>query len=328
MTNPSEDKIYNWSIQFHLHTVVHVDFRAEFGDPDLVLGWTWFIWKECRWKRPTTLQEFKDLIWKKPACYKIDLDTGKFKLRQRRGGKVVQTYLLGTSKAPEPKAWMEIKEAKFKKGTVGATPTLDGFMKQVDSGQIEFGAQKVYFHEYWLHHNKVLKPGRYVVRLARKLTPKDVKKLQETPKPLKLKPGAKLPPAMPPEIQPGTISWWIIQAVDQSPYVLSRRAILKRWLPPKGVSAMPRELRDQVPDDLKFWEVTGDQALDRRKGLRSFFLKEDVIRISNSENLLEYDEDEFLSVEDIWEYFEIHGMDEDFIQRVLNALGRRKETRA
>jgi len=47
---------------------------------------------------------------------------------------------------------------------------------------------------------------------------------------------------------------------DQTPYVISRRAVTKRWIPPHGVSAMPPEIRQQIPREFQYWK-----EIDTRK---------------------------------------------------------------
>jgi len=40
---------------------------------------------------------------------------------------------------------------------------------------------------------------------------------------------------------------------DQMPYVLSKRAIEKKWIPPKGISGLPPHIRNQIPKTYKYW---------------------------------------------------------------------------
>lgn len=61
--------------------------------------------------------------------------------------------------------------------------------------------------------------------------------------------------------------WVVIQPEDQTPYVLSREAVTKNWLPPQGRSALPRATREQIPERLRYWKLSGQAALDARKEL-------------------------------------------------------------
>lgn len=58
---------------------------------------------------------------------------------------------------------------------------------------------------------------------------------------------------------------------DQTPYVLSARARREHWLPPKGISALPKSIRNKVPEDLKYWESSGEEAYEKRNKLIKFF---------------------------------------------------------
>jgi hypothetical protein len=42
---------------------------------------------------------------------------------------------------------------------------------------------------------------------------------------------------------------------DQMPYVLSERAVEKQWMPPYGISALPPEIREQIPREYQYWKV-------------------------------------------------------------------------
>ena len=37
------------------------------------------------------------------------------------------------------------------------------------------------------------------------------------------------------------------------PYVLSNRAVQKRWVPPHNVSAVPRKVRTTIPERFRYW---------------------------------------------------------------------------
>ena len=54
---------------------------------------------------------------------------------------------------------------------------------------------------------------------------------------------------------------------DLSPGILSERAQLEKWLMPKGLSGLPQSLERIVPDNLRFWEHGGEEALTKRASL-------------------------------------------------------------
>jgi len=61
-----------------------------------------------------------------------------------------------------------------------------------------------------------------------------------------------------------------MQPDDQTPYVLGKEAAEKGWLPPKGISTLPKRIRKKVPVRLQFWKMTGKAALDARAELMEF----------------------------------------------------------
>lgn len=48
--------------------------------------------------------------------------------------------------------------------------------------------------------------------------------------------------------------WFTWKPKDQTPYVLSRRAVQQNWIPPKGVHCLPPELAQHIPSEFKYWE--------------------------------------------------------------------------
>jgi hypothetical protein len=83
------------------------------------------------------------------------------------------------------------------------------------------------------------------------------------------RPGEILPPAEIPEEEalrrPG---WLFMRAVDLLPYTLSKRAVRLKWMPPVGISALPRYIRRQVPDEFQYWkEKTLAAARSKRDAL-------------------------------------------------------------
>ncbi len=47
--------------------------------------------------------------------------------------------------------------------------------------------------------------------------------------------------------------------------MISKRAVEEKWLPPKGTSALPKAVRGKIPKELRYWETSGKEALERRR---------------------------------------------------------------
>ncbi|KKL87739.1 hypothetical protein LCGC14_1931720, partial [marine sediment metagenome] len=88
---------------------------------------------------------------------------------------------------------------------------------------------------------------------------------------------AVLPPSEEAEL-PGPI-WLCIRPDDQTPYVLGKDAVDKGWMPPLGVSALPKAIRKQVPAEYRYWEQkTGAKAKQARDALYAA-VKADEIKL-------------------------------------------------
>ena len=141
-----------------------------------------------------------------------------------------QTYLTGrrklwiTWKKSEPVEWLTV-EGVVPKGEVGATRYEFGVFSIVDKLTVYLGTQKPAFREFFLEGKKF--DGRWVARL--------------------------LPNPWKEEMPRVEFVWLFWKPEDQTPYVLTRRAVQKKWIPPKGVSCLPPEIRQKVPTNLKYW---------------------------------------------------------------------------
>ncbi|MCK4697988.1 MAG: hypothetical protein KAT53_06775, partial [Dehalococcoidia bacterium] len=40
----------------------------------------------------------------------------------------------------------------------------------------------------------------------------------------------------------------------ERPYTISKRAVDRGWMPPKGISAIPKEIRQQIPEEYQYWQ--------------------------------------------------------------------------
>lgn len=60
--------------------------------------------------------------------------------------------------------------------------------------------------------------------------------------------------------------WLAMKPKEETPYVLQEGT---SWLPPRGVSALPRALRAQVPEKFRYWLEDGEARTDARDALRA-----------------------------------------------------------
>jgi len=125
------------------------------------------------------------------------------------------------TKAKQPTSWLKV-EGDVKPGEVGAGVEAPGKFTILTKGNFITGAQKPYFHEYFLKDNKYFKDWtRIVVRAVK------VKKIDpETKRPI-----------------PGRFErmWRIMIPKTQIPYAISNRAIKEKWKPPKDIIPFPEE---------------------------------------------------------------------------------------
>ena len=266
MTYPDESKAYRYVIQMHFRgRSSHLDLRMEHND--YLIGWTIMDLIKGAIKEPVETLEQARKIWKKIS--KIDWDKGVPKLRPgiKPGYKEKYAELSAARKAPEPRVWMNV-EGVVPKGEVGATKQYPGVFLIVDRGIVEYGAQKPYFHEYFLSKGKL--KGRWVFR---QLRPKEFKgkvELKEI-----------IPPSRETKYREEA-AWFLMKPVDETPYVLSDSAIEKKWIPPAGVSALPKSIRTQVPKEFQYWKEK-DKA--KRIEIRNKLVKEGILKLKKRENL-------------------------------------------
>ena len=137
---------------------------------------------------------------------------------------------LGIKKALVPIEWFGV-EGEIKPGEVGATAEEPGFLIILDKGIIEYLTLKPWFHEYYYHGSKMMK-GIFMDRLIENR--KQWKKVGKD-----------------------TASWmWFKKSEDKLPYVITRRAVNEHWVPPKGHSALPKEMEAKVPKGFEYWTFT------------------------------------------------------------------------
>lgn len=323
MHYPSEDKTYSGIWQHHYRgKSVHVDQRNQGYDEQLI-GWTINDGIEGAIKKPVfTLAEAKKLD--KQDLFKINYRTGEWKKRMKKGAvKPIDVQIVVEKKAPEPKAWHDI-EGIVPPGKVGATANFPGVFTIMLKGPVEYGSQKIWSHEYFYNippinyrivYRRLKLPFREAIltgrskmlefvllnnlfeedlddRLQEALdNPEEVfedldftlqGEIIEAEKSIVL-------PAKEKSLGREGIGWVAIKPVTQEPYVLSSGAINKDWLPPEGISALPKAIRDKVPEAMKYWKTKSrTEALAMRAELRKHFLKIDLFKEAQIINSYHY----------------------------------------
>ena len=212
MSPPDEDK--TWLGMLHIHgrgKSVHGDLRFQVSK-DWAIGWTLYIPKGLS-KVPGSYSEFVELV-KKEIMPVVE---AKLKDPTKR-------FNCG-KKHPEPAEWLDYK-GMVEPGEVGATKNEPGFFYIADRFNVEFGAQKPHYHEYFCD-GKLIK-GRFCIRLLE--NKEEWKKTGE-----------------------GLMTWMAVATKEKTPYVISRRAVTKKWIPGFGHSALPKKLRLKVPETYRYW---------------------------------------------------------------------------
>ena len=261
LTYPDESKDWKYVIQFHVRGLsVHGDLRLQIG-PDTLVGWTLDLGKSLI--RPM-LRHTSESILTKVGITKSDVQDLKIaelssKLEQNADGKKLKESLSKKTQDltipqfktllnelwkeevepivndPNRKIYTQTKgsmsvtwlkmEGEVPAGTVGGTSELEGQIIIMDRGTVEHGTQKSYFHEYWLHGERA--NGRIVIR---RLATRPQWKTKES------------------------FAWLtFFTKKEERPYVISRRAVNRKWYPPKGISALPKETRVQIPEEYRYW---------------------------------------------------------------------------
>jgi len=120
--------------------------------------------------------------------------------------------------AAQPKVWLKV-EGVVKPGGPGATRNKPGVFHVIDKGIFYEGAQKPFFHEYFLKGTKLFKDWTRIVIRSIGVPVLD----PETKEPKRAK----------------EIMWRALVTKDQIPYAISKRARSKDWIPPKGIIPIP-----------------------------------------------------------------------------------------
>lgn len=222
---PDENKSWRFVLQAHIRgESCHGDLRIQISK-SLLIGYT-LNWIKKLPAKPESIAEAKNLLSKLMPEQWLFLTNNKF---------VVET------KSPEPGEWLTISNAHFPPGSVGATRFTDGFMVILDQGFVEFGALKSHYREYFFYGKHM--PKRFVFRLLPNVW-RDKSLEQDDPnKPTKSKTGSNI------------VVWLGFAADEAKPYVISKRAVKEKWMPPLGISALPHIVKDSIPSDFHYWSA-------------------------------------------------------------------------
>lgn len=269
---PAEDKAHRFAVQHHWRgKSCHADLRLQ-ADKDTVLGWTIFDLLPDVVQEPiTTLEDAKKIEAHQDKYFKINWRTGEFAKRLKKGAtKPVNVTLMAQQKIPVKMGTVDI-EGIIPPGEFGSTVNFPGVLVNIDRGTVEYGAQKAHSHEYFFK-GKALK-GKYVFRrlgaeFGEALLNEDFETMSNLFEELfgecyKLPAGTMLASltvseakVLPPSEEKTTgLRWFLIKPIDQTPYVLTSEAVRKNWMPPSGYSALPKQVREAIPDEYKYWTL-------------------------------------------------------------------------
>ena len=184
-------------------------------------------------------------IAKESKYWKVNMETGEEKARAGKEGSEVEKIFC-VKKGKEPYEWLDIEgvtKPREIEPEPGGTRFYPGVFVEIDSGVYYPGAQKPYFKEYFLEGKKW--KGRIVFRLVAGLK------------------GTK-----------AVADWLYWKPDDQTPYVLSSRAIKDNWFPAEG-SAIPPEWERKLPAELQWWKVKNKAEV--RKLARKYLLQKKML---------------------------------------------------
>ncbi len=158
---PDEDKTHRYVVQNHWRgKSMHADFRVEMRDGKLLVGFTMNtqiagVVDEA----VVTLEQAQAWTKRMDDLSKIDWRDGDWALRSKPGtDKPVRTSIQSERKQAHPFAWIDVEDKtkdteEGKPPAPGATAEFPGVFHIVDQGEVEFGVQKPWFHEYFVRGN-------------------------------------------------------------------------------------------------------------------------------------------------------------------------------
>lgn len=187
---------------------VHIDFRMEVNDH--LVGWT-ILDNPPGAMDVTSIEDAKKMF--RTLDWKLTWKKQKIGLRAE-------------TKARQPKEWLKV-QGVVKPGGVGATKTKPAVFLVIEKGTFWEGAQKPYFHEYFIKSElgNIIPKNKWIRIIMRGIRVTKVD--PETKKPMKGK---------------YEMMWRTMIPSDQTAYAL-KRGIKKQWKPPVGIIPIPPDQR-------------------------------------------------------------------------------------
>ena len=139
----------------------------------------------------------------------------------------------------QPREWLNV-EGEIPPGENGAGRDEPSKFEIIDSGIYEMGAQTHNLFEFFLKGNKF--NGRFI----------SMQLLRQNEK-----------------------VWFTWKPLDQNPYVLSKKNMDEKFVPPKSVSALSREWKDKIPQEIRWYEkgFEGEKAIGMIREIRELFIR-------------------------------------------------------
>jgi len=267
---PKEGQTYKYVVQQHWRgKSVHSDIRMSYDPGKKLIGWTLNTQVPGAVKEPViTLDQAEKLAKNLSKISKIDWNNDQWS----------KSEILSEKKAQMPWEWINV-EGKIEKPEpnepvpAGATREYPGIIDIVAKGTFEYGAQKNDFHEYFFKGTGL--NSRVVFRQL------NIKKSEST-----ICSGCGSEEEILDVSWSGSneiscmcekcfvefmkaqgvfssvqkaekrVTWLAIRPEDQTPYAISDRAVSKSWMPQAGYSALPSEIRKQIPEKFQYWNET------------------------------------------------------------------------
>jgi len=207
MEYPPEGCKRRYVIQHHWRgKSVHSDWRMEYNDH--LLGWS-VLDNPPDTPFVASLQKAREVYRKLKKKFQFRADNKNVGLRAE-------------TKARQPKSWLMV-EGVVPPGGVGATKNYPGVFLIIDKGVFWAGAQKPYFHEYFVKSEMKDSPfpnDKYTRIILRAVNVQVIDPETKEPRPGK------------------ELMWRVMIPGDQTAYAL-KRGLKKKWLPPRIKKGKP-----------------------------------------------------------------------------------------
>ena len=261
---------YKFIIHEHFRgRTAHGDLRILHPSKKFLIGWTLMNQIEGSIKEPVLTMEKGIELLKDDSNWKFNPVNGVFATRRTRSGVEKLVSIESVMKKPEPLDWLSV-QGIAPIGSPGSTKNYPGVFVIATKGFCEYGFQAPHFHEYFFYCERWKDKGmRLVFRLlGSEFSQKEILELVcqdevkgvflDAPSGYELSRCGNfyfkvLPPSDEQESR-ATGVWLMIKSLDLIPYVLSKRAVQKKRMPPFGASALPSAIEKQIPKEYRYWE--------------------------------------------------------------------------